>query len=73
MSAEDSLNDRTIAIESHLLHLDHDLEQLNSVIVAQQADIDSLKRMVQRLESQLDRTAESPMQLDPNDPDCNTG
>jgi SlyX protein len=60
MNSADSLSERLIAVESVVAHLQHDVEQLNSVILRQQTEIDALKRTVDHLESRIDETDAPP-------------
>ena len=65
--SSDRLNDRLVHLESLLAHLQHESEQMHEVILAQQKEIDSLRRDVKRLEARFDRTAEEPERHDPID------
>ena len=60
----DRQNARQVQLESLLAHLQHESEQMHEVILAQQVEIDSLRRDLKRLEARLDRTAEEPEQHD---------
>jgi uncharacterized coiled-coil protein SlyX len=40
--------ERLVRIEAALAHLEHQVEQLNGVILAQGKDLEQLKRLVQR-------------------------
>ena len=62
---DDSPNDRLIELESQVMHLQNDLEQMNNVILDQQREIESLNQRFQQLESRLSETAEGPEKRDP--------
>lgn len=53
MPVPDPIPDRIQALEMHLMHLQHDVEQLNSVILSQQEEIRALRGLVERFEGQL--------------------
>ena len=61
---EDSA-DRLTAIESLLMHLQHDLEQLHEAVVAQRDGIESLRRGVERLRGDIDRIELGPESRNP--------
>jgi SlyX protein len=61
----DPKNDPLIDLESIVMHLQNDLEQMNNVILDQQREMESLNRKIQHLESRLDKTADSPEERDP--------
>ena len=44
----DDAGDRLIRIEAVIAHLEHQMEQLNGVIIEQGKDLEQLKRLVQR-------------------------
>lgn len=53
MSSSDSAADRLTQIETLLMHVQRDLEQLNTAVLRQQAEIDALRGLVGRLETTL--------------------
>ena len=63
----DRQNDRQVQLESLLAHLQHESEQMHEVMLAQQVEIDSLRRHLKRLEARLDRTTAEPERHDPID------
>ena len=62
---DDLPNNRFIELESLVMHLQNDLEQMNNVILHQQREMESLNQRIQQLESRLEKTAESPEERDP--------
>lgn len=52
------MNDKTSSrlekIESHIAHLEHQVEQLNEVIIGQGKALDGLKKQVQRQAATMD-------------------
>lgn len=44
----DDISDRLGRIESHLAHLEHQVDEMNGVIVAQDKLLDRLKKEIQR-------------------------
>lgn len=50
--------DRLIAVESALAHLQHDLEQLHSVVLAQQTEIEKLRTELAGLGGRISRFEE---------------
>ena len=61
MTNPDPAEDPLIAVESALAHLQHDFEQLQSVVLAQQTEIESLRRELELLRSRTDRFHEPEM------------
>jgi uncharacterized coiled-coil protein SlyX len=53
MSAPDPREERLVALELLVTHLERDLGALNSALLDQQKQIDSLKRKISRLEERL--------------------
>ena len=53
MSASHSLSDRVTELESIVMHLQHDLDQMHAVILTQHADFEQLLRTVHRLDERL--------------------
>ncbi len=62
---DNSPNDRLIELESIVMHLQNDIEQMNNVILEQQREMESLNGRIQQLESRLDETGEGPEKRDP--------
>ncbi len=54
MSFED-LNKRITELESFVTHLQHELEQMSSVLIDQQNEIEEQKRAIRQLEARLAR------------------
>ena len=52
------VEDRLIAVESALAHLQHDFEQLHSVVLAQRAEIEKLRRELELLSGRVSRFEE---------------
>jgi SlyX protein len=59
------VQERIITLESVVAYLEHTVEQLNSVILQQQQEIDGLKRSLQKLEGRVDAQAQGPEVCDP--------
>ncbi len=59
------VQERLIALESVVAYLEHTVEQLNSVILQQQQEIDGLKRSLQKLEGRVDAQSQGPEIRDP--------
>jgi uncharacterized coiled-coil protein SlyX len=55
MEPSDPPNDRLVRIETALMHLAHDVEALNEAIVAQQREIDAVRRELERLKDDWER------------------
>ena len=58
MSPSKSVEERIVAIELLMTHLERDLGVLNSVLLEQQKEIDGLKRMLGHLDDRLTRLAD---------------
>ncbi len=58
-------DDRLVRIETAILHLEHDVQQLNDSLVAQHRAIEALRVAVERLEWRLDREGPTPETRDP--------
>jgi len=56
-------NDRIVRIETALMHVEHDVEQLHQALVAQQREIESFRRILERIEAALDREAGLPSEV----------
>lgn len=57
--------DRLTAIETVLAHLQHELHQMHSVLLAHTAELEAVDRRVQKFEGRLERLAEGPEDSDP--------
>jgi uncharacterized coiled-coil protein SlyX len=60
MQPDNSLDDRLVRLETSILQLEHDLEQLNESMVAQHRALETLRVAVERLEWRLDRDSAAP-------------
>jgi uncharacterized coiled-coil protein SlyX len=60
MQPENSADERLIRLETALMQLEHDVEQLNQSLVAQHRALEALRVVVERLEWRLDRESPSP-------------
>ncbi len=64
--SENSLSDeRLTAIETLLMHMQHELEQLNSALLGQQRDTDALRKDLDRLRGHIERLETAPEARDP--------
>ncbi len=57
------IEDRLTRLESLLMHVQYDLDQLNTAVLRQQAELDAVRSLIGRLESTL--TAPPPEPRDP--------
>lgn len=55
MSTSKPVEERVVELELLVTHLERDLGALNSVLSAQQREIDSLKRLISRLDDRVTR------------------
>jgi uncharacterized coiled-coil protein SlyX len=60
MQPDTSLDDRLVRLETTILQLEHDVEQLNESLVAQHRALEALRVVVERLEWRLDREGAAP-------------
>jgi SlyX protein len=60
MSSAEGLPDRVQQLEMMLMHLQHDVEQLNAVILSQQNEIRALRALVERFEGRLEDAMRDP-------------
>ncbi len=60
MQPANSPEDRIVRLETALMQLEHDVEQLNQSLVAQHRELQALRVVVERLEWRLDRENSSP-------------
>ncbi len=58
MSERPTLESRIVELESLVTHIQYDLERMNEVILAQNRDIEALRKTVQRLSVRLDALLE---------------
>ncbi|HEX6987456.1 MAG TPA: SlyX family protein [Planctomycetaceae bacterium] len=65
MTDDRSATDRLTAIESLLMHVQHDLEQIHEAVVGQRRDIDALRRELDRLRGHVERLELGPESRDP--------
>ncbi|MFQ5732408.1 MAG: SlyX family protein [Planctomycetaceae bacterium] len=65
MPKSDTLTERLIRLENAVAHLQHDLEQMHAVLLAQTAENDALHKQVQRLQGQIERIEQGPELRDP--------
>jgi uncharacterized coiled-coil protein SlyX len=66
MQPTNSNEDRLVRLESALMQLEHDVEQMNESLVAQHRALEALRVTVERLEWRLDReSSSSPETRDP--------
>ncbi|HET6323866.1 MAG TPA: SlyX family protein [Planctomycetaceae bacterium] len=68
MPSENSADERLIRLETALMQLEHDVEQLNQSLVVQHRALEALRVVVERLEWRLDR--ESPAPPETRDPEA---
>jgi uncharacterized coiled-coil protein SlyX len=68
MQPGNSLEDRLIRLETSMMQLEHDVEQLNESLVAQHRTLEALRVVVERLEWKLDR--ENPGPSETRDPEA---
>jgi len=60
MQPGNSVDDRLVRLETAIMQLEHDVEQLNESLVAQHRAIEALRVAVERLEWRLDRDNPAP-------------
>ena len=65
MSTPDGMQERIIELETAIAHIQHDFEQLNEMVVRQQTELADLRRLIGRLEGELERFSEGPEKRDP--------
>jgi uncharacterized coiled-coil protein SlyX len=58
MGTPQTPEDRLVALELLVTHLERDLGTLNTVLLEQRQEIESLKRMLSRLDDRVTRLAE---------------
>ena len=58
-------SERLTAIESALMHLQHEVEQLNAAVLGQQRDIDGIRKELERLTGHVERLEQDPETRDP--------
>jgi uncharacterized coiled-coil protein SlyX len=68
MQPGNSADERLIRLETALMQLEHDVEQLNASLIAQHRSLEALRVAVERLEWRLDRDGAGPPETrDPED------
>jgi uncharacterized coiled-coil protein SlyX len=66
MQPTDAATDRLVRIESALMHLVHDVEAMHQALVAQNREVDAVRRALERLQAAWERDEElSPETRDP--------
>jgi uncharacterized coiled-coil protein SlyX len=55
MQPTEPMADRLMRLESALMHVEHDVEQMHQAIVLQQREIDMLHRALERFEATFER------------------
>lgn len=50
---EQNLSEKVVSLETTLMHLQHEFEQLNSVVLQQQREIDAIKLKMQGLSDKV--------------------
>lgn len=55
MESNDPANDRLVRIETALMHLTHDVETMQQAIIAQQREVDALRRTLDRVQAGRER------------------
>ena len=60
-------DDRLVAVEMALAHLQRDVEQLNSVLLEQRRELDALRRVIERVELRVEESAEPAEKRNPID------
>jgi len=64
--SETSLSaERLTSIETLLMHMQHELEQMNAALVGQQRDVDALRKDLERLRGDIERIELGPETRDP--------
>jgi SlyX protein len=63
MPSPDQLSERIVSLETLLTHLQHDVEQMHEVLLAQGRELDALRTTVERLERRLQHSAEVPEEM----------
>ncbi|MFN0050737.1 MAG: SlyX family protein [Planctomycetales bacterium] len=59
MMDQPPLADRVVELESLVMHLQRDLESLHGVMLDQQKQLDSLKRLIARLDDRVSRQGDT--------------
>lgn len=60
MPTPDELAERLQSLEMLAMHMQHDIEQLNEVILSQQGEIRGLRALVERFQGQLEDAMREP-------------
>ncbi|NNJ26517.1 SlyX family protein [Alienimonas chondri] len=64
-SPADAAETRLTAIETALTHLQHELSQMHSVLLAHTQELAGLNRRIEKFEGRLERLSEEPEDSDP--------
>jgi uncharacterized coiled-coil protein SlyX len=67
MGTQQTPEDRLVALEHLVTHLERDVGTLNAVLLEQRKEIESLKRMLNRLDDRVTRLAEEEEPRDPGE------
>jgi SlyX protein len=67
MSASDPREERLVSLELLIMHLERDLGALNAALLDQQKQIDSLKRVLSRLEDRVSQMSDDSEPREPGD------
>lgn len=61
----DSQEQRLVELESLVMHLQNDLEQMHQVILQQQKELEALRRQIEKLEGRVEIAEQGPEERDP--------
>jgi len=64
---EQKLTDKVVSLETTLMHLQHEFEQLNSVVLDQQRELDAMKLKMKGLNEKIVELELPPEQSGPAD------
>jgi SlyX protein len=67
MTSSDTLHERLMKLETIVMHLQHDVELMNSAMLAQRGEIQALQSALERFQAQFAEAANEPEQRDPKD------
>ncbi len=65
MNDDASSNPRLTAIETLLMHVQHEVEQMNSAILSQQRELDALRKDIDAVRGHVERLEVGPESRDP--------
>lgn len=60
-------SERLTKLEMLVMHLEHDVQQMHQVLLAQQAEMARLRELISRLEARVEQAAEGPEIRDPEE------